>query len=118
MINEKEDMNALHQSDANVKEHLIERVNDLEKINLERSTELLFTRRTLSQLTDEKTQVDARATLAQRELTEYKAKNKRETRMLKEHVQRLNEDNIALNSAIEGMRRFFEKVVASTGDSV
>ena len=48
MINEKEDMNAIHQSDSSVKEHLIERVNDLEKINLERSTELLFTRRTLS----------------------------------------------------------------------
>ncbi len=48
LINEKEDMNAIHQSDASVKEHLIERVNDLEKINLERSTELLFSRRSLA----------------------------------------------------------------------
>ena len=30
LINEKEDMSAIHQSDASVKEHLIERVNLLE----------------------------------------------------------------------------------------
>ncbi len=58
LINEKEDMSAMHQSDANVKEHLIERVNDLEKVNMERSTELLFARRTVSQLSDEKQSLD------------------------------------------------------------
>lgn len=45
LINEKEDMSAIHQSDASVKEHLIERVNLLEQVNMERSTELLFARR-------------------------------------------------------------------------
>ena len=117
MVNDKEDMNALHQSDANVKEHLIERVNDLEKINMERSTELLFTRRTLSQLTEEKVQLDLRATLVQKELSEQKSKSKRETKLLKEHVQRLNDENFAMTSAIENMRRFFEKVVQMTGDN-
>ena len=117
MVNDKEDMNALHQSDANVKEHLIERVNDLEKINMERSTELLFTRRTLSQLTEEKVQLDHRATLVQKELSEQKSKSKRETKLLKEHVQRLNDENFAMTSAIENMRRFFEKVVQMTGDN-
>jgi hypothetical protein len=95
---------------------LIERVNDLEKINMERSTELLFTRRTLSQLTEEKAQVDLRATLVQKELSEQKSKSKRETKMLKEYVQRLNDENLTMTSAIENMRRFFEKVVAMTGD--
>lgn len=117
MVNDKEDMNALHQSDANVKEHLIERVNDLEKINMERSTELLFIRRTLSQLTEEKTQLDLRAALVQKELSEKKSKSKRETKLLKEHVKRLNDENFAMTSAIENMRRFFEKVVLMTGDN-
>jgi len=96
---------------------LIERVNDLEKINMERSTELLFTRRTLSQLTEEKVQLDHRATLVQKELSEQKSKSKRETKLLKEHVQRLNDENFAMTSAIENMRRFFEKVVQMTGDN-
>ncbi len=117
LINEKEDMNALHQSDANVKEHLIERVNELEKISMERSTELLFTRRTLSQLSEEKAQLDLKATLAQKELGDQKAKSKRETKLLKEHVQRLNDENLTMTGAIENMRRFFEKVVATTGDN-
>ena len=95
---------------------MIERVNDLEKINMERSTELLFTRRTLSQLTDEKAQLDLQATLYQKELSEQKSKSKRETKLLKEHVQRLNDENLGMTSAIENMRRFFEKVVAMTGD--
>lgn len=47
LVNEKEDLSAMHQSDSGVKEHLLERVNDLEKINMERSTELIYIRRTL-----------------------------------------------------------------------
>jgi hypothetical protein len=43
LINVKEDMSAMRESDSrSIKEHLIERVNDLEKVNMERSTELLI----------------------------------------------------------------------------
>ena len=62
LINEKEDMSAIHQSDSSVKEHLIERVNDLEKVNMERSTELLFTRRSMHKLEDERVALDLKAT--------------------------------------------------------
>lgn len=54
LTNEKEDMTAIHQSDSSVKEHLIARVNELEKVSMERSTELVFARRSVSQLTEEK----------------------------------------------------------------
>jgi hypothetical protein len=47
LVNEKEDLSAMHQSDSGVKEHLLERVNELEKITMERGTELVFTKRTL-----------------------------------------------------------------------
>ena len=54
LTNEKEDMTAIHQSDSSVKEHLISRVNELEKLNMERKTELVFARRSVSNLADEK----------------------------------------------------------------
>ena len=45
LLNEKEDMTAIHQSDSEVKEHLIERINEQEKSNMEKSTELMFSKR-------------------------------------------------------------------------
>ena len=54
---------------------------------------------------------------ASKEASEQKSKSKRETKLLKEHVQRLNDENFAMTSAIENMRRFFEKVVQMTGDN-
>ena len=54
LLNEKEDMAAIHASDSNVKEHLIQKMNELEKISMERSTELLFEKRRAQELEDEK----------------------------------------------------------------
>lgn len=42
LLNEKEDYMARHQSDLGVKEHLIARMNDLDKNVMEKTTELLF----------------------------------------------------------------------------
>ena len=53
-MNDKEDLSAIHQSDADVKEHLIGRVNDLEKVNMETSTELMFARRSMQSIVDDK----------------------------------------------------------------
>jgi len=49
-MNEKEDMIAIHQSDSGVKEHLILRINEQEKLNMEKSTELLFAKRKIQEL--------------------------------------------------------------------
>ena len=54
MVNEKEDMEAIHSSDLGVKEHLIERVNDLEKVCMEKGTELIFTRRSMESIANER----------------------------------------------------------------
>lgn len=40
LLNEKEDFAAVHESDRTIKEHLIERVNQLDKLYLEKSTEM------------------------------------------------------------------------------
>jgi ElaB/YqjD/DUF883 family membrane-anchored ribosome-binding protein len=95
---------------------LIERVNDLERLNLERNTELVFARRSMSTLAEEKAQLDLRADMATKELSEYRSKAKREVKLLKEHVQRLSDENVQMTQAFENMRAFFEKVRSVVAD--
>jgi hypothetical protein len=54
LLNEKEDLAAVHYSDRNIKEHLIVKMNDLEKQCVEKSTELMFEKKKLKELIDEK----------------------------------------------------------------
>ena len=42
LLNEKEDFAAMHESDLHLKEHLISRMNELDKSVMEKTTELLF----------------------------------------------------------------------------
>ena len=58
LLNEKEDMAAIHQSDSSVKEHLIQRINELDKLCMEKSTELLFQKRRVQELAEEKADFD------------------------------------------------------------
>ena len=53
---------------------------------MERSTELVFARRTVSQITEEKLSLEERANSAVKELSDFKAKAKREMRVLKDHI--------------------------------
>ena len=108
LINVKEDMSAMRESDSSIKEHLIERVNDLEKVNMERSTELLFAKRTMQQLIDEKSLFDSQTEVIQRDLIETKKRYKREIKVLKEHAAKLSEENACLSQAMRSMRNFFE----------
>lgn len=72
LLNEKEDMVAMHGSDSKVKEHLIQKMNELEKQFMERSTELLFQKRRVQELTDDKNDFDNRFERAQNEISEFK----------------------------------------------
>ena len=42
LLNEREDYTAMHESDLSIKEHLITRMNELDKNVMEKTTELLF----------------------------------------------------------------------------
>lgn len=42
LLNEREDYTEMHQSDSSIKEHLISRMNELDKQVMEKTTELLF----------------------------------------------------------------------------
>ena len=61
-------MEAIHSSDLGVKEHLIERVNDLEKVCMEKGTELIFTRRSMESIANERQALESRASQAEFEL--------------------------------------------------
>jgi|LauGreDrversion4_2_1035121.scaffolds.fasta_scaffold1276636_1 hypothetical protein len=58
LLNDKEDMLAMHQSDSSVKEHLISRVNEQDKIIMERATEILFLKKRVQELLSDKMEVD------------------------------------------------------------
>ncbi len=78
LLNEKEDMAAIHASDSNVKEHLISKMNELEKITMERSTELLFEKRRAQELEDEKKDFDVKYNQCYSEYQEFRNKAQRE----------------------------------------
>ena len=50
LLNEKEDFAAMHESDLGVKEHLISRMNELDKQVMEKTTELLFQKKKIGEL--------------------------------------------------------------------
>lgn len=107
MINEREDLSAMHNSDANVKEHLIERVHELEKVNMEKGTELLFIRRTMQSIADEKDSLERKAESAVRDLSEVSGLAKKKIKVLKDHSNKLTEENRVLLQAMDGLRAYF-----------
>ena len=72
LLNEKEDMIAIHQSDSSVKEHLNRQINEHEMLNMEKTTELLFLKKKLQELLSEKIEVDEVRDQAQKEMQEVK----------------------------------------------
>lgn len=63
----------MHQSDFGVKEHLLSRVNELEKVNMERSTELLFARKNVQGYIDERNLFEEKAVKTAKEYSEFKS---------------------------------------------
>ena len=89
LLNEKEDMTAIHQSDSEVKEHLIERINEQEKSNMEKSTELMFSKRRVQELVQDRVEVEDVKMLAVRDLNEVRQKLLKDIKILKDRVVKL-----------------------------
>ena len=64
-------------------------MNELEKVNMERSTELMFARREIEKEKQRREAEERQGKEERRELIEYKGKAKRELKILKEHVQKV-----------------------------
>lgn len=58
LLNEREDYSAMHESDASIKEHLISRMNELDKSVMEKTTELLFQKKKIGELETFKREFD------------------------------------------------------------
>lgn len=58
LLNEKEDFAAMHDSDLSVKEHLIARMNELDKQVMEKTTELLYQKKKIGELEKFKREFD------------------------------------------------------------
>ena len=93
LMNDKEDMVAMHQSDSSVKEHLIQRVNEQEKINMERATETLFLKKRVQELLNDKLEVDEVREQCQKEASEMKHKLQKDIKALTDCVQNMNQQN-------------------------
>eukprot|EP00347_Sterkiella_histriomuscorum_P018982 403343421 len=82
LLNQKEDMAAIHSSDSAVKEHLIQKINELDKLFMERSTELLFEKRKVQELAEEKKEFDQKFETSQVEINSFKTKVSKEVKTL------------------------------------
>lgn len=58
LLNEREDYTEMHQSDSSIKEHLISRMNELDKHVMEKTTELLFQKKKIGELEKFKREFD------------------------------------------------------------
>ena len=61
-------MIAIHQSDLQVKEHLIAKMNDLDKSNVERVSEMLHEKKRVQELIQDKQAYDEKMERVQREV--------------------------------------------------
>lgn len=94
LANEKEDMIAMHESDSSVKEHLIARVNEQEKQNMEKGMEIMMLKRRLQEMTGELEEVAEVRSEGERAVREVRDKMLAEMRGLKEYAKGLLDQNI------------------------
>lgn len=85
-------------------------MNELDKLNMERSTELLFEKRRAQELSEEKKDFDEKFEKSQKELNDFKTKVSREVKILRERVGKLSDENVNYQKTIEEMKVFFNKV--------
>ena len=85
-------------------------MNELEKSNVERSTELLMEKNKVKELLEDKKIFDETSVKIQKEMAEFKGKYNREAKLLRERAGRLTEENLAYRKVIEDMKMFFNKV--------
>mmetsp|Transcript_32660 Transcript_32660/g.24120 ORF Transcript_32660/g.24120 Transcript_32660/m.24120 type:complete len:119 (-) Transcript_32660:2-358(-) len=111
LLNEKEDLAAIHQSDKGIKEHLIAQLSDLERTSVEKGMQLLLKEKQTKELAEERDQYLADLTKAQKEVKEYKAQLHKEVKAIRGKMERMEEENEAYRKVLEEMSLFFSKVV-------
>ena len=83
LLNEKEDYSEMHQSDHTIKEHLITKMNELDKQLMAKTTELLFQTRKASELESFKKEFDAELSAEKNARKELQVKTSAEMKIYK-----------------------------------
>lgn len=73
---------------------------------------MLFEKRRVKELVEDKRQYDVEMSKAQKEVKEFRQKLQKEVKMLRERSGRLTEENLAFKKVIDDMRVFFNKMNA------
>ena len=107
LLNEREDYAAMHESDSSIKEHLISRMNELDKQVMEKTTELLFQKKKIGELEKFKREFDQTLGHEQAARKELKLKSSAEIGIIKKRNSKLNRQNMVLKEALSEMTSFF-----------
>ena len=117
LLNEKEDYSEMHQSDSTIKEHLITKMNELDKQVMEKTTELLFQKKKASELEAFKKEFDVELNAEKNARKELEVKKAAEIKIYKQKNKHLKTQNKVLKAAISEMTRFFQTMDKRTGNS-
>ena len=112
LLNEKEDMVAVHRSDKNIKEHLIVKMNELEKTCVEKTTEMLFEKRRNMEMREEMQRAELEQSQMKKEIVEYRNQVAKELKIMKRNGSRLSQENEAYKKVIEEMSIYFKKILS------
>ena len=110
LLNEREDFSEMHQSDSTIKEHLITKMNELDKQVMEKTTELLFQKKKASELEAWKQEYDVQLNAEINARKELDVKSQAEIRLYKSKNKHLKNQNKVLKAAIQDMTRFFQQM--------
>ena len=107
----------MHESDLSIKEHLISRMNELDKQVMEKATELLFQKRKIGDLEKFKREFDSTLSQEQSSRKELELKTSAEISIFKKRNSKLQKQNKVLKEALGEMTNFFQQVDSSKGSS-
>ena len=108
LLNEREDYTEMHQSDSSIKEHLISRMNELDKHVMEKTTELLFQKKKIGELEKFKREFDQKLSNEMVARKELELKTTAEMSIFTKRNKKLSKQNKILKEALSEMTSFFQ----------
>ena len=116
LTNEKEDFSAEQEMAAKVKEHLVARMQMLDKANLEKSMQLLLLKQQVTELGEEKKTLGEAFGRLDAESRRTKSTLAKEVKALRRKGTFLAEQNREYKGAIEDFREFFSRIAADISE--
>ena len=111
LLNQKEDLEAMHNSSAEVKEHLLNQLNDMKKEFTLKNTELLMKSQRLQELEQfEEVEMQRRET-EKSELKQFKKDVQRELKALRKESATLKDQNTKYKKTLDALKMYLDKLM-------